>query len=644
MPVPLIAIAIGYKLYEITKPATSKLMEEGVGKALESYGFKYDVESGINGLRDTIESGFKHQEAMLASIQTSVNAIGMVSVVGCALSAVNVYQLIKVQKSLNRIENKLENGFTDLKVFFADKMQEMLDIQQKQRLSQAYNIYSKGVDQVKTSLLIEDDLQRKLSFNNAIGLFNQALATYDNREDYENCNLPAKLRIYECCWAIKAATAETYCLQGEYAAALNIYDDLSKKIYMATEVLKEKMCPKDYFFLMSDLHWIHYNDMLMISEKKNFLSQAIKNKSYFFSNERNLISNDTEQTGDDLKGIYVPAAKLYLNCLLSLEQQSKVKIELAERHPDLSIEGLSVPQLCKLYVDAFDYPDTYQNSYISYQDVNQKFISLMENDFIKANDINYRASHLDQKIIDLHKICDSKNSTYEELHYFNYTLNEYSEKAISILIKSKKRISRIAGSVQLEIYGIASQLGISEKFSDRLNDMLMIYHKNKMGEYLKAHEQEIYEKYIKFIELGLSRINIDNLVIDFEKKLLLSEKEISENRAKCKEKFIDLREDILLKIAINKDFQEELLEQLFWKAQDVLQIDYKSATIFVENCKKAVQEYNDILLRVNNQGSTEDDKHLLARIQQINGLSDEVIQKIRNTKLSLFVFSYGVSI
>ena len=140
---------------------------------LSNHSLGYNVEQGIHGLRDTIQAGFAHQEAMLASIQSSINAIGMLSAVGCALSAVNVFQLVKVQRSLNRIEKKLDNGFVDLKFYFNDKIQELLDQQQKRNLSQAYNLYLNGIEQIQTALLIEDGLQRNLYINNAINNFIQ---------------------------------------------------------------------------------------------------------------------------------------------------------------------------------------------------------------------------------------------------------------------------------------------------------------------------------------------------------------------------------------------------------------------------------------------------------------------------------------
>ncbi|ALG67223.1 hypothetical protein [Beggiatoa leptomitoformis] len=98
--------------------------ESLVGKVLVNIGFNPDVEAGtqllqkgINTLQasvDTISNGITNQTAMLSVIQSSIGAIGAVSVVGCALSAVNVYQLVKVQKSIRALDAKVSDGFIDL--------------------------------------------------------------------------------------------------------------------------------------------------------------------------------------------------------------------------------------------------------------------------------------------------------------------------------------------------------------------------------------------------------------------------------------------------------------------------------------------------------------------------------------------------
>jgi len=146
---------------------------------------------------DTINNGMSHQAAMLSSIQSSIGVLGAASVIGCTLSAINVYQLAKVRSSLNRIEDKVENGFLDLKDFFQEKLQYLIDEQEKQRLSQAYSYYLKGLERLKTSLLINNSMNRSVSLGSCVSIFTESLSIYDDRREYENVNIPAKLRRLE---------------------------------------------------------------------------------------------------------------------------------------------------------------------------------------------------------------------------------------------------------------------------------------------------------------------------------------------------------------------------------------------------------------------------------------------------------------
>jgi len=65
-----------------------------------------DIQGDIRNIHgDLVKQGqvLSQQSVMLSSIQSSIGALGMLSAVGCALSAVNVYQLIRVQKKLSNI-------------------------------------------------------------------------------------------------------------------------------------------------------------------------------------------------------------------------------------------------------------------------------------------------------------------------------------------------------------------------------------------------------------------------------------------------------------------------------------------------------------------------------------------------------------
>jgi len=111
---PLIIPAVIY----IGNQVVGCVMGEAIGTVLDTVLAEPDntgaLLNNLQGSVSTINAGLAHQSTMLSAIQSSIGAIGMASTIGCALSAVNVVQLIKVQRSLNRIEKKLDDGFLDL--------------------------------------------------------------------------------------------------------------------------------------------------------------------------------------------------------------------------------------------------------------------------------------------------------------------------------------------------------------------------------------------------------------------------------------------------------------------------------------------------------------------------------------------------
>ncbi len=214
---------------EVTSEGLQTLKEtlgiENPEKRIMESGFK-NIEGQLGNIQSTIlqqgpllsniQLGMAHQTTMLSAIQSSIGALGMATTAGCALSAVNLYQLVKIRKSLDKIEQKVDNGFLDLKIFFSERLQDLLNEQQRQRLIQAYVYYRKGIEQLQSSLLIEDSINRKLAVSSAISIFTQSFAVYDNKEEYAHINAPAKLRRLECCWAIQSSIAEAYNVVGQF--------------------------------------------------------------------------------------------------------------------------------------------------------------------------------------------------------------------------------------------------------------------------------------------------------------------------------------------------------------------------------------------------------------------------------------------
>ncbi|MBB1126568.1 hypothetical protein [Thiospirillum jenense] len=295
--------------------------------AVEDY-FEYDIEEGINQLQETLDQ----HTVMLSAIQSSLTAIGTAATMGCALSAVSVFQLLLIQKSLKRIEKKLDTGFLDLKVFVQEKIDNLLDQQQQQRLSEGFHYYLQGVEEMKSAILMTNPDNKRLALNESISMFRKALAIYDSRQDYNNTNLPARLRRMECAWAIEAMIAEVYSLQQEYSASINSYKKLKNRITAEVCFMEDKISEADFQFILSDFCHIYENDFVIIDRKIALMdamthAQDIQHLLELLEAENTPNTETDESVLKDKAMLFqnmpVPAGRYYLQCLSSDSEKEK---------------------------------------------------------------------------------------------------------------------------------------------------------------------------------------------------------------------------------------------------------------------------------------------------------------------------------
>lgn len=300
-----------------------------------------------NTMLQSIETGITHQSNMLSAIQSSISAIGMSSTIGCVLSAVNVYQLVQVQKKLSQLENKLDQGFIDLKQFFTENLNNLLEQQQRQRLAEAYSYYIRGLEQLKTSCLIEDKSVRNNSLAGCIATFNSALSVYDNSYwEQTQVNLPAQLRRLECVWAISSAIAEVHCLQAEYRAGLHGYQELRKRILRDVEILKPKLNEYNYQFAIGDLQWIFEIDVKIVASKIHFLEDYQKQSVFpAVTLPEPVMLNET-----GLHTISLGGVNQYLDCSL-VESKANEVMQFVQRSRQIkaNITALPLLQVCNVF-------------------------------------------------------------------------------------------------------------------------------------------------------------------------------------------------------------------------------------------------------------------------------------------------------
>lgn len=403
--------------------------------------------SNLQSSVDTINAGLAHQSTMLSAIQSSIGAIGMASTIGCALSAVNVVQLIKVQRSLNRIEKKLEDGFLDLKVFFAGELQNLLEQQQKQRLSQAYSYYRKGLEQLQTTLLVGDESNKKHSFAQCIAIFTQSLSIYDDRSEYEHTNLPAKLRRLECCWSIQASIAETYCLQTEYSAGLHSYKKLHTRMLQDINHVKGQLNEENHHFVARDVGWLFENDMKLLASKIQLLD-AHRNKQVLVPKAYRSRPLDEAE----IEKMSKRATEHYLSCLISPKMKKQLLESVLKSEMVEDVKQLSLLKACSSYDQL--------NRFLSVDYIQQQLCQLVE-EFMKER---YKSSNM----LCLNDISEKKlNNAYD-----SYAPSARQEK--SLLLIDMTRLGSTSKGLLITTERIySSYLELEDKFA-RLDEIYQI--------------------------------------------------------------------------------------------------------------------------------------------------------------------------
>lgn len=576
-----------------------------------------------------LQAGMSHQAAMLTSIQSSISAVGMLSTVGCALSAVNVYQLVQLQKSINRLEHKIQDGFVDLKVYFSAQLQDLLSEQQRQRLIQAYNHYLKAQEQVQTALLMQDDLSKKLAINHAIAAFTQSLAIYDNKEEYMAVNLPARLRRLECCWALEAAIAEAHAFQEEYTASLECYQRLDNRISSEIEQLKEAMTPADYRLILGDAEWLYQNDMPLLQAK----TQVLEN----YSKTQELVpiyipANNPEENPDKFTYTYLQSARLYLDCLSDREKITDVSSKLSESSFDFSgkpLQDLNLIEKCNIYAEQFPYILSQENesSYILKDEVNSDFFAFLEAKFSDKKNPDFRFPYTDDELQKCHATFPCKHSFYEGIHYFNHAVSSYIEQGFTYL-----RQRKLNAEAKKQLLQIAEQVGISDEFSNGLNRLVIEYYANSLDENKKQLKRKLLALYAENASTNLPQ-DLEENVTKLENSVPLKIEEVTTCKTEIEELVTNLKESLILTTPEN-DFNTEN-EILVWKIQDELHTNKKTALAFLEKLIDCVNRHKEMTKLLASQKMATPNINFLHDLQTSCDFTDKIIKKL-TAKPSLF--------
>jgi hypothetical protein len=201
--------------------------------------------------------------------------------VGVALSAVNLYQTLKLRKAVERLEIKVENGFIDLKQALKNQGAEIKhlieqvaqDIKFEQHrlvLIRAYGLFTQANHRLRVAMKLQDVNRRNAEIDAARGMLFEALADYTNPHLLEETSAAGQIRRLECAWAIDQTIIATYQVQHELVAVSDRLLHLQEKINQdALTVINRCETEDELDFLFPEVTRIHNHDLAVLDSWKN---------------------------------------------------------------------------------------------------------------------------------------------------------------------------------------------------------------------------------------------------------------------------------------------------------------------------------------------------------------------------------------
>lgn len=216
----------GVPLSVVRDVATGRFAGHAIGvTGLDSLtGIANLIINGYNNQRTTQALNAIAQSVSILQATTAVIGVGVAAT--AALSAVNLYQTLKLRREVAALRLEVKDGFIDLKqalrnqglevIEHIDRVAEDVEFRHHRTiLARAYGLFNQAVVRLHSALTVQDLAHRNADINSVRDMLFQALADYDNPQLLANTNAAGYIRRRECVWAIQQTIAMTYQLQGE---------------------------------------------------------------------------------------------------------------------------------------------------------------------------------------------------------------------------------------------------------------------------------------------------------------------------------------------------------------------------------------------------------------------------------------------
>lgn len=230
---------------------------------------------------DAVQASVHALQNSVGVLQATTALIGVGTVAGVVLSAVNLQQTLKLREDVKQLRLEVKDGFIDMKKALKDQGAEIIqridqvaqDVKfemHRLALRKAYGQFQEALRLIKSALLIEDLSTRNITLGNAQLLLANALADYNEPHLLEATCAAGHLRRVECAWAIEQTMALTFQLQNAPAAVSDRLSHLQDKIRQDSLTVVERCeSQEELDFLFPELARIHSLDLPVIESWQN---------------------------------------------------------------------------------------------------------------------------------------------------------------------------------------------------------------------------------------------------------------------------------------------------------------------------------------------------------------------------------------
>ncbi|MEH1959527.1 MAG: hypothetical protein V7L05_06525 [Nostoc sp.] len=248
-----------------------------VSNLLMSGAQMYQTQQGFT----SVLNGLQTIQTSLGVLQATTALIGVGTVAGVALTAVNLHQTLKLRKEVEQMRLEVQNGFIDLKQALKDQGVEIRQIieqvaqdikfeQHRIALVRAYGVFIQAMNRFRSAIQLQDFNRRNAEIDGVRGMLFAALADYSNPHLLEETCADGQLRRLECAWAIEQVIVATYQVQNEVSAVSDRLSHLQDKICEdALTVINRCESHDELDFLFPEIIRIKNHDLAVLYSWQN---------------------------------------------------------------------------------------------------------------------------------------------------------------------------------------------------------------------------------------------------------------------------------------------------------------------------------------------------------------------------------------